>query len=173
MNQPLHRIAYCAAVSRNVYIMLKRWVSHARNIRSYRFTAIDGSHTHTHTHTHTPAQHLHSLETVPTPPNDLMNNTCPWPHHIFVCPATTYLRTRPLPYTVSHTCPHTHPVVRRRPCRAGSGAKDGKYKCHGFVTASDNDAIELCKLLSRVTNEAFARLRHVTRLLEVTDRTPT
>jgi hypothetical protein len=55
-------------------------------------------------------------------------------------------------------------------CRAGSGAKDGKYKCHGFVSASDADAIELCKLLSRVTNEAFARLRHVTRLLEAKKR---
>lgn len=54
--------------------------------------------------------------------------------------------------------------------RAGSGAKDGKYKCHGFVSASDADAIELCKLLSRVTNEAFARLRHVTRLLEAKKR---
>eukprot|EP00035_Acanthoeca_spectabilis_P022021 m.441544 g.441544 ORF g.441544 m.441544 type:complete len:393 (+) comp18673_c0_seq1:111-1289(+) len=77
MNQPLHRIAYCAAIAKNVYIMLKR---------------------------------------------------------------------------------------------AGSGAKDGKYKCHGFVSASDADAIELCKLLSRVTNEAFARLRHVTRLLEAKKR---
>lgn len=42
----------------------------------------------------------------------------------------------------------------------------GKYRCHGFVMDNEVTATECTKTISRFTNEAFARLRHVTRLLE-------
>lgn len=39
--------------------------------------------------------------------------------------------------------------------RAGSGASAGKFKCHGFTLDSEAQALEITKLLSRVTNEAY------------------
>lgn len=42
----------------------------------------------------------------------------------------------------------------------------GKYRCHGFVLDNEATATEYTKTISRLTNEVFARLRHVTRLLE-------
>eukprot|EP00039_Didymoeca_costata_P019414 m.337450 g.337450 ORF g.337450 m.337450 type:complete len:390 (-) comp18136_c0_seq1:104-1273(-) len=44
--------------------------------------------------------------------------------------------------------------------------KKGLFKCHAFVTDGEATAIELTKTLSRITNEVFAKLRHVTRILE-------
>jgi len=49
--------------------------------------------------------------------------------------------------------------------RVGS-KKPGQFKCHCFVADSEATAVELTKTISRVTNEVFAKLRHVTRLLE-------
>jgi hypothetical protein len=42
----------------------------------------------------------------------------------------------------------------------------GKYRCHGFTLDNEATATECTKSISRLTNEVFARLRHVTRLLE-------
>ena len=42
----------------------------------------------------------------------------------------------------------------------------GKYRCHGFNLDNEATATECTKSISRLTNEVFARLRHVTRLLE-------
>ena len=42
----------------------------------------------------------------------------------------------------------------------------GRFKCHAFDCASEAEATALTQTLSRVANEVFAKLRHVTRLLE-------
>eukprot|EP00729_Bicosta_minor_P018491 gene18491-16461_t len=42
----------------------------------------------------------------------------------------------------------------------------GRFKCHAFGTASEAEATQLTQTLSRIANEVFAKLRHVTRLLE-------
>lgn len=44
--------------------------------------------------------------------------------------------------------------------------KKGLFKCHSFVVENEATAVELTKTLSRITNEVFAKLRHITRILE-------
>ena len=49
-------------------------------------------------------------------------------------------------------------------------SKPTEFKVHAFVTDTEAVAVDTTKLLSRITNEVFAKLRHVTRILEAQRR---